>query len=400
MVEVATSDDVYIRLRDFMSRLPSGLPRTESGAELKLLHKLFTPEEAEMAMNLRLFPEPARVVAKRCGMDKREAAEMLESMAVKGLALRVRGGKERFYLALHFIVGVYEFHVGNLDVEMAGLMEEIFEAEERTPIFRDTAVGQFRVVPVNSAIDAMPAVAGYNRVREMARKYDDIGVMPCICRQEKGLLGDACERPHETCLTFGIGAQTMLENGVARRIDTEEALRILDRAEEAALVIQPSNSRDIINICCCCSCCCGILHLLKMEKRPADHVQSSFYARIDPGLCSSCGTCLDRCQMDALMDNERATEVDLARCIGCGLCVATCPESAIEMVQKQGVQKPPSHYFHNLTTVARDRGLPFGNLSPVMKMTNLPLLLKVLPYLYKTGLVTPMVDQLAKRGWV
>jgi Fe-S-cluster-containing hydrogenase component 2 len=137
-----------------------------------------------------------------------------------------------------------------------------------------------------------------------------------------------------------------------------------------------------------------------MEKRPADHVQSPFYARIDPGLCTSCGTCLERCQMDALIENEEATEVDMARCIGCGLCVATCPESAVAMVQKQGVQKPPSNYFHNLTTVAKGRGLPFGNLSPVMKMTNLPLLLKVLPYLYKTGLVTPIVNQLAKRGWV
>jgi Pyruvate/2-oxoacid:ferredoxin oxidoreductase delta subunit len=400
MAEVMTTDDIYARLREFIDRLPSGLPRTESGVELKLLEKLFTPEEAEMAMRLRLFPEPARVIAARCGMDEREAAEMLESMAKKGLILRVRGGKERFYLALHFIVGIYEFHVGDIDVEMAKMMEEMFDAEEQTPNFRNTAVGQFRVVPVNSAIDATRAVAGYDRVRELARKYDDIAVMPCICRQEKGLLGEECERPHETCLTFGVGAQTMLDNGIARKIDAAEALRILDRAEEEALVLQPSNSRDIINICCCCSCCCGVLRLLKMEKRPADHVQSSFYARIDPGRCTSCGTCLERCQMDALIEDKEATEVDLARCIGCGLCVATCPESAIAMVQKQGVQKPPSHYFHNLTTVAKGRGLPFGNLSPVMKMTNLPLLLKVLPYLYKTGLVTPIVNQLAKRGWV
>ena len=111
MAVVITDDDVYIRLREFVDGLPSGLPTTESGAELKLLKKLFTPEEAEMAMRLRLFPEPARVIAKRCGMDQSEAAEMLESMAKKGLALRVRGGKEKFYLALHFIVGIYEFHV-------------------------------------------------------------------------------------------------------------------------------------------------------------------------------------------------------------------------------------------------------------------------------------------------
>ena len=400
MAEAIAGDDGYIRLREFSDGRPSGLPRTASGAELKLLKKLFTPEEAEVAMRLRLFPEPARVIARRCGMDEGEAAEMLESMARKGLALRVRGGRERFYLALHFVVGIYEFHVGEIDAEMAELMEEIFEAEERSPLFRKTAVGQFRVVPVHSAVEAAPSIASYDRVRELVSGYEDFAVMPCICRLEKGLLGEACERPHETCLTFGIGAQTMVDNGVARRIDLHEALRILDQAEEAALVLQPSNSRDITNICCCCSCCCGILRLLKMEKRPADHVQSPCHARVDPALCSSCGSCLERCQMDALVEKKEAMEVDLARCIGCGLCVATCPEGAIGMVARQGVRKPPAHYFHNLTTVARERGLSFGNLSPVMRVTRLPLFLKVLPYLYKTGLVTPLVDQLAKRGWV
>ena len=90
MVEVAVDDRVYVKLREFLDRLPSGLPTTESGVELRLLKKLFTPEEAEMAMRLRLFPEPARVIAARSGMDERAAAEMLESMAKKGLVLRVR----------------------------------------------------------------------------------------------------------------------------------------------------------------------------------------------------------------------------------------------------------------------------------------------------------------------
>jgi len=400
MAVVATEDDVYIRLREFLDRLPSGLPSTESGVELRLLRKLFTPEEAEMAMQLRLFPEPASVIAARCGMDAGEAAERLENMAVKGQVLRVWGGKERFYIALHMVVGIYEFHLGDIDKEMAEMMEEFIEAEEETPHFRKTAVEQFRVIPVNSAVEAVPEIAGYDRVRELVSKYDDIAVANCICRREKGLVGEECDRPHETCLTFGVGAQLYIDNGIGRRIDTAEALRILDMAEEAALVLQSSNNRDIINICCCCSCCCGILRLLKMEQRPADHVHASFAAKVDPDLCTSCGTCLERCQMDAIAEDEDAMQVDLARCIGCGLCVSACSEGALSMFAKPGVKAPPANYFHNLTTIARERGLPFGNLSPVMRFTRLPLFLKVLPYLYKTGLVTPVVNQLAKRGWV
>jgi len=400
MVEAAVDDRVYVRLREFLDRLPSGLPITGSGVELRLLKKLFSPEEAEMAMRLRLFPEPARVIAARSGMDEEAAAEMLESMAKKGLVLRVRGGKEKFYIALHLVVGIYEFHLGDIDAEMAGMMEEFIEAEEHTPNFRKTAVEQFRVVPVNSAVEAVPEIAAYDRIREVVGKYDDIAVAPCICRLEKGLMGEECERPHETCLTFGVGAQLYIDNGIGRKIDKAEALRILDQAEEAALVLQPSNTRDIINICCCCSCCCGILRLLKMEKHPADCIQTSFQARVDAGLCSSCGTCLERCQMDAIVENKDSMEVDLARCIGCGLCVSTCPEGALSMFARQGVKKPAANTFHNLTNIARGRGLPFGNLGPVMRVTRIPLLLKVLPYLYKTGLVTPVVNQLAKRGWV
>ena len=69
-------------------------------------------------------------------------------------------------------------------------------------------------------------------------------------------------------------------------------------------------------------------------------------------------------------------------------------------VRQTGCESAPANYFHNLTTIAKERGLPFGNLSPVMRFTRLPLFLKMLPYLYKTGLVTPVVNQLARRGWV
>jgi ferredoxin len=104
--------------------------------------------------------------------------------------------------------------------------------------------------------------------------------------------------------------------------------------------------------------------------------------------------------MEAVVENEEAMKVDLARCIGCGLCISTCPEGALSLVPKLGGARVPANYFDTLTMIARDRGLGFGNLNPVMRVTRLPLFLKVLPYLYKTGLVKPVVNQLAKRGWV
>ncbi|MBC7247568.1 MAG: 4Fe-4S binding protein [Actinobacteria bacterium] len=394
MVNVATGDDVYVRLREFLDRLPSGFPATESGVELRLLRKLFTPEEAELAMRLRLFPEPARVIARRCGLGESEAAEKLEDMARKGLVLRVFGGRERFYLALHFVVGIYEFHLNDIDRELAEMFEEYIEHAGRT------LPKQYRVVPVGAAVPSASRVAPYDRVRELVSRYEDIAVAPCICRREKGLLGEECDKPSETCLTFGVGAQLYVENGLGRRIDAAEALAVLDRAEEAGLVLNATNARDIVNICCCCSCCCGVLRALKLEERPAEGIRSPYYAEIDPASCDLCGTCLERCQMEALRESDGSMRVDRDRCIGCGLCVSTCPAGAVRLVTKEDVPAPYANYFHNLAGVAGGRGLPFGKMTPVMRLTKIPVFLRVLPYLYKTGLVTPVVNLLARRGWV
>ena len=43
------SEDVYRELAQRLDAIPNGFPATESGAELRLLAKIFTPEEAELA---------------------------------------------------------------------------------------------------------------------------------------------------------------------------------------------------------------------------------------------------------------------------------------------------------------------------------------------------------------
>ena len=52
------TDDVYVRLREHLDNLPVGFPKTESGVELRILKRLFTEEEAEMAMHLSYIPNP------------------------------------------------------------------------------------------------------------------------------------------------------------------------------------------------------------------------------------------------------------------------------------------------------------------------------------------------------
>ena len=56
------TDDIYQRLAKHLDKLPGGFPSTESGVELRLLRRLFTPEQAELAPHLTLIPEEPRLV--------------------------------------------------------------------------------------------------------------------------------------------------------------------------------------------------------------------------------------------------------------------------------------------------------------------------------------------------
>ena len=48
------SGDVYHQLARVLDKLPNGFPATESGIEIKLLKKIFRPEDAELFCDLRL----------------------------------------------------------------------------------------------------------------------------------------------------------------------------------------------------------------------------------------------------------------------------------------------------------------------------------------------------------
>jgi electron transport complex protein RnfB len=331
--------DVYDRLAQHLDNLPSGYPRTESGVELRILRRLFTPEDAELALHLTLLPEPARVVARRAQIPVEEAARRLEEMGRKGLIyVYRREGKEPEYMAIHFVIGIYEFQVSRLDPEL------VHDLEEYGPTWFDQAAWdkapQLRTIPVSESIDAQTEVMVYEQAEALVRAHDRFAVAPCICRQEKQIAGEGCDKPLETCLVMGSAATYYVRNGLGRTIDQEEALALLAQAEEEALVLQPGNSKAAGNICMCCGCCCGILTNIKRHPRPASMVASAFVAALDAETCTGCGTCELRCQMEAIHLDNGVAALDLDRCIGCGLCVTTCPTESLSLQRKPEAEQP------------------------------------------------------------
>ena len=128
---------------------------------------------------------------------------------------------------------------------------------------------------------------------------------------------------------------------MARPISQQEMVGLLEQAEDEGMVLQPQNCQDPSFMCCCCGCCCGVLTSAKRLPHPAEYFNTNFYAVVDEAACLGCGTCVTRCQMEALETNDVTTTVLVDRCIGCGLCVTTCPSDALSLLEKDQTTAPP-----------------------------------------------------------
>jgi hypothetical protein len=191
-----------------------------------------------------------------------------------------------------------------------------------------------RTIPVRESVDTNLQALPYEQVYELVKAHDRFAVTTCICRHTAKMRGQGCQAPEESCLSFGDWADFTVRTGRGRSINRSQVLEILAKADAANLVLQPSNSKTIAFICTCCGCCCGVLGGLKRHPRPADVVASAFIARLDVEACQGCWTCLDRCQMGALVAGDGHAVLKSERCIGCGLCVSTCPNEALRLERK------------------------------------------------------------------
>ena len=350
------AEDIYQRLARHLDDLPGGFPPTESGVELRILRRLFTEEDAELALHLTLLAEPARVIARRADIETDEAASRLKEMALKGLIYRLYKDDEPHYMALQYVIGIWEFQVNDLDPELISDMNEYLPDLVELDIWEKAP--QLRTIPIRQDIPVTHEILPHEQAEHLVRSQKKIAVAPCICRREARIAGEGCDHPEEACLVFGRGADYYLENGLGRLIDVDEALEILRIAEETGMVLQPSNSRNITNICCCCGCCCQVLKIFKQHPHPSSLVSSPFIASADPQTCIGCGECIPRCQMDALSLVNELVSLDSNRCIGCGLCISTCPTESLQLVRKpkEEQKRVPSTQLRTYLNLARARG--------------------------------------------
>lgn len=330
----------YQKLAQKLDQLPNRYPATESGIEVRLLERIFAPDEAAVAAEMFYQKEPAAVIASRLGQPENEVKKILKNMVRKRLILFSKAESELVFGLMPFVVGFYEELLPRLDKEIAELFEVYFQETQG----RITGSGHsvHRVVPVQESIAVEMEIFPYERASDLLEKAKSWGVRDCICRVQKELIGDPCDHPKQNCLVFAPVEGAFDNSEVDRAISKTEALRILHEAEEAGLVHTTGNYQGPTNyICNCCTCSCGILRSVAEFNNINGVARSDFLAVVDDELCIACGDCLERCQFNALSLEGVVCEVAAANCVGCGLCVPACPEGALVLLRRSAGEVPP-----------------------------------------------------------
>ena len=340
---MSKTQSVYERLADRLSRTPNGLPRSPKGTELKVLAKMFSPEQAELGAAMRMRREDAATIAARAGVEEKAALATLKGMARRGLVSVRRGEKGLVFGLEPFVVGSYEESLPYYDKEMAELFEQLVQETRGEGMVGGPGPSLVRVIPVQQAVPADIELAPYERVSALVENAKDWGVRECICRKQRELIGQRCEYPKFNCVNFAPVEGVFAHLPHVRQVTKEEALRILREAEEAGLVHTVYNyQQDIHYICNCCPCCCGILRGVVEFGQAHALAHSNYIARVDDDACVGCEACLERCHFGALAMDDGVCHVDGSKCMGCGLCVSACPSDALSLEQrKASVEAPP-----------------------------------------------------------
>ena len=190
------SQTLYRRLQQHLDRMPVAFPPTQSGVEIRILERLFTPEEAEIALELSAIPEPAATVHRRFGsrITLEELRGKLERMAAKGIILSFSVAGEVRFGKLIFAIGMYERQLKTLTPEFERDSRQYFD-EAFGRAFHTGKTPQLRIVPVNKQIAVERGVTTYDRIRAyIEASPGPFGTLRCICRHGHDLLDEPCRQ--------------------------------------------------------------------------------------------------------------------------------------------------------------------------------------------------------------
>ncbi|MEN8203545.1 MAG: hypothetical protein ABFS28_13190 [Bacteroidota bacterium] len=334
-------NDIYEKLANELDRIPNGFPRTKSGVELKLLAKLFTPEDAAIASTLSMEPKPLKEIAGLNGLSEAETKPRLIGMVKRGLIdIKREEGQGFLFHLIPFVVGFYERQNAKIDKEFAELFEQYYHERFHKTMLAEPSV--HRIIPLEKAIPVDIDVMPYEKASTYLDQAQSWGVLDCICRVQKNLIGQGCKHTVENCLVFSPRSGAFDRSEDVKALSKEEALHILEEADREGLVHSINNAQtEVYYVCNCCTCSCGVLRGMVEYGSENSIARSDFYATVNEALCTGCEACIERCHFNALTMIDGVCTVDTNQCYGCGLCISSCDSEALSLLLKAPEELTP-----------------------------------------------------------
>jgi len=315
---------------------------------MKVLKRLMDEEEAEIAASL---PCPVAELARGLGKQEEDINRRLGGLCGKGVVFMTSKGHRfaRDILQLHDATASdvrLDYIWGR---ELLDLWED-FCQEEWYPDWakgiQTLTVPVWRVIPARSAISEGTKLLPAEDLEAILERATRFAVVRCSCRR----VAKRCDSPLEVCLQLNRGAEYAITRGTGKELTREEAMKILDVAEEAGLIHSTYDGSEVPNVICnCCSDCCVFYYPLTryggLEKGVA---KSRFQADVDRATCDGCQTCVERCPLEAIEmtkisgEKKLKAQVDPVKCFGCGVCAVGCESGAIKLLEVRSAEHIPA----------------------------------------------------------
>jgi NADPH-dependent glutamate synthase beta subunit-like oxidoreductase len=300
--------DYVVRFADYIDeafQTPWATPNRPDAPFVKILRRLMTQEDAQVALELTPAPMTAAEIAAKAGRKPEEFVPVLEKLVNNGVIFDVIKGDVHTYNLVPIAPGILEFqmNVRTMDKEMVDLLEEYYYelAEKEYP---NLPVGTLRIIPVAEAIQADDKRCSYEEIMTFIDAADDYAIAPCLCRSMKRAQGEGCGHMLETCMLLGPYADYYVRTGRGRRVSKEELIEILKKTEAEGLVhhVFAFDSKFSEYICNCCGCCCLTTRSVTQQGlgNGGGTTRTNYRAEVDKDKCVACGECVDKCIWQAV----------------------------------------------------------------------------------------------------
>lgn len=289
---------------------------TKESPEYWGLAPICTDEMAEVALKMgKRKPRTMKDMKKLTGKSEEYLEDILAKMSEVGLVEYNRENEkhEKQWILPMYVPGSAEFTNMNADVlrehpEMGRFFERMsrLPLEKITPMVPPGGAGiGMHVIPVEKAIDMENQSVSVEHISHWLNKYDGkYAASPCSCRASRKTYDEGCaDDPADWCIAMGDMADYVVEtNKGGRYITKEEALEILQKAEDNGFVHQITNIDGKNKIFAICNCNVNVCYALRTSQlfNTPNMSRSAYVANVETANCVACGRCVEHCPAGAL----------------------------------------------------------------------------------------------------